>query len=89
IISEVILAISLIITAKRTTFGDPDSRSRVRMILKKLGEATTAEIVAEATKDSDECKDRAPRTLREMELENEVTKRFSKEKKGYVWSLVS
>lgn len=89
IVSEVILAINLIITAKRTTFGDPDSRSRVSRILKKLGEATTAEIVAEATKDSDECKDRAPRTLREMELDGEVTKKFSKEKKGYVWSLVS
>jgi hypothetical protein len=57
--------------------------------LKDLGEATTAEIIDEATKDADECKDRAPRTLKEMELENEVTKRFSKEKKGFVWSLVT
>ncbi len=87
ILSEVILAINLITTAKRTTFSDPDSKSRLRRILKNLGEATTAEIVAEATKDSDECKDRAPRTLRAMELDGEVTKKFSKEKKGFVWSL--
>ncbi|MFW9848358.1 MAG: DUF4386 domain-containing protein [Candidatus Thorarchaeota archaeon] len=89
IFAEVILAVVLIITARRTSFDDDDSKSRVIRILKKLGEATTAEIVAEATKDADECKDRAPRTLRAMELEDEVTKRFSKEKKGYVWSLVT
>jgi hypothetical protein len=84
---EIALAFILVYKWKTTTFDDDDSKSRIVNILKKLGEATTAEIVAEATKDADECKDRAPRTLKAMELENEVTKRFSKEKKGYVWSL--
>jgi len=86
---EIALALFLIFKWKTTTFDDEDSKSRVIKILKELGEATTAEIVAEATKDADECKDRVPRTLKAMELENEVTKRFSKEKKGYVWSLVT
>ncbi len=88
IIVEISLAIALIYTAKTTTFDDDDSKTRIVKILRDLGEATTREIIAEATKDSDECKDRAPRTLKAMELENEVTKRFSNEKKGFVWSLV-
>jgi len=88
IIMEICLAIVLIITARRTTFGDPDSKTRVVNILKKLGEATTTEIITEASKASLECRDRVPRTLKVLETDNEVTKRFSKEKKGYVWSLV-
>ncbi|MHA1907972.1 MAG: DUF4386 domain-containing protein [Candidatus Thorarchaeota archaeon] len=84
---EIALALILIYKAKTTTFEDDDSKSRVFKILRELGEATTKEIVAEASKDSDECKDRAPRTLKAMEIDGEVTKRFSKEKKGYVWTL--
>ncbi|MHA1480582.1 MAG: hypothetical protein ACTSQZ_04070 [Candidatus Thorarchaeota archaeon] len=89
IISEVILAIVLIHTARNTTFGDDDSKSRVIRILRNLGEATTKEIIVEASKASLECKDRVPRTLKALEMDNEVTKRLSKEKKGFVWTLVS
>jgi hypothetical protein len=85
---EIALALILIYTARTTTFDDDDSKSRVIKILSAMGEATTAEIVAEASKESGECKDRAPRTLRALESESLVMKRFSKEKKGYVWTLV-
>ena len=85
---EIALAIILLYKARTTTFGDSDSKSRVINILKDLGEATTKEIIAEASKESLECKDRVPRTLKVLETDNEVTKRFSKEKKGYVWTLV-
>ena len=88
IFTEIVLAIVLVITARRTTFGDSDSKTRVIKILKNLGEATTKEIIAEASKASLECRDRVPRTLKALENDNEVSKRFSKEKKGFVWTLV-
>ncbi|MFW9909232.1 MAG: DUF4386 domain-containing protein [Candidatus Thorarchaeota archaeon] len=87
IMAEVALGFILIIAARNTTFDDPDSRTRIIRILRSLGEATTTEIIAEATKESGECRDRAPRTLSALESENQVKKKFSKEKKGYVWSL--
>ena len=46
------------------------------------------DIIVEASKASLECKDRVPRTLKALEMDNEVTKRFSNEKKGFVWTLV-
>ncbi|MGY5852095.1 MAG: DUF4386 domain-containing protein [Candidatus Thorarchaeota archaeon] len=89
IIPEIALALILIYTAKTTTFDDDDSKSRVIKILEKLGEATTTELITEATKESTQCKDRVPRTLTALERDGEVTKKFSKEKKGFVWTLVS
>ena len=58
------------------------------MILEEMGEATTAEIIDESSRVSAECKDRIPEALSALELDQKVTKRFSKEKKGYVWTLV-
>jgi hypothetical protein len=84
---EIALALILIHTARTTTFDDDDSKSRVIRILENLGEATTTEIIAEASKESVECKDRVPRTLVTLERNNQVMKRLSKEKKGYVWTL--
>ncbi|MFX0091783.1 MAG: hypothetical protein ACFFBD_08470 [Candidatus Hodarchaeota archaeon] len=40
----------------------PDPKRTLTMILGKLGEATTAEIIDEASQISHECKDRIPRT---------------------------
>lgn len=88
ILSEVILAISLIITALRTVPDLSDSRARVIRILTELGEATTVEIIEEASKEASECKDRVPNMLTSLESEGIVEKRFSKEKKGYVWTLI-
>ena len=87
IIVEIALALVLIHTARTTTFDDDDSKSRIIRILKTLGEATTTEIIVEASKEAVECKDRVPRTLVVLEREDKVTKRLSKEKKGYVWIL--
>ena len=86
---EILLAIILIYTAKTTKFDDDDSMSRVIKILMEMGEATTTEIITEATKESDQCRDRVPRTLTALESEGRVTKSFSKEKRGFVWSLSS
>ncbi len=89
IVAEVALAITLIIKAMQVDLESPDTKDRVIRILENLGEATTTEIIAEATKESDECKDRVPSNLIVLETDQVVTKRFSKEKKGYVWALVS
>jgi hypothetical protein len=87
IFSEFALAIVFLVTALRTVVTDP--KETIAMILKDLGEATTTEIIEESSRVSAECKDRIPEALRALESEEVVTKRFSKEKKGYVWTLVS
>ncbi|MHA2273547.1 MAG: DUF4386 domain-containing protein [Candidatus Hodarchaeales archaeon] len=89
IIAEVALAITLIIKAMQMDLESPDTKERVIRILERLGEATTSEIIDEASKESDECKDRVPKNLTLLENEEVVTKRLSREKKGYVWTLVS
>ena len=86
IISEVSLAIIFIIESRKIIETDPVET--ITTILRNLGEATTVEITEAASKVSAECPDRVPATLGSLEMENFVTKRFSKEKKGYVWSLV-
>ncbi|MFX1261900.1 MAG: DUF4386 domain-containing protein [Promethearchaeota archaeon] len=87
IIAEVALAFTLIIKALRMDLESPDTKQRVIRILERLGEATTSEIIEEASKESDECKDRVPRNLILLEQEQRITKRLSREKKGYVWTL--
>jgi len=89
IFAEVVFALMLIVKAMQVSLESPDTKERVIRILKDLGEATTNEIIAEASKESDECKDRVPSNLIVLENEKVVAKRFSKEKKGYVWTLVS
>jgi len=86
IISEVSLAITFIIESRKIIETDPVVT--ITTILKSIGEATTVEITEAASKISAECPDRVPATLGSLEMQNVVTKRFSKEKKGYVWSLV-
>ncbi|MHA2462451.1 MAG: DUF4386 domain-containing protein [Candidatus Thorarchaeota archaeon] len=89
IIAETALAIILIIKAMQMDLESPDTKERVIRILERLGEATTSEIIDEASKESIDCKDRVPRNLIILEKEEVVTKRLSKEKKGYVWILAS
>ncbi|MHA2426085.1 MAG: DUF4386 domain-containing protein [Candidatus Thorarchaeota archaeon] len=87
IVAEVALAFTLIIKALQMNLESPDTKERVIKILERLGEATTSEIIEEASKESDECKDRVPRNLILLEQEERITKRLSREKKGYVWTL--
>lgn len=89
IISEATLAFTLIVRAMQMDLESPDTKERVIRILERLGEATTLEIIEEASKESNECKDRVPRNLILLEEEEVVAKRLSREKKGYVWTLVS
>jgi hypothetical protein len=89
IIAEATLAFALIVKALQMDLESPDTKERVIRILERLGEATTSEIIEEASKESNECKDRVPRNLSLLEKEEAVTKRLSKEKRGYVWTLVS
>lgn len=88
IIAEVALAFTLIIKALQMDLESPDTKERVIRILERLGEATTSEIIDEASKESEECKDRVPRNLILLEKEEVVAKKLSREEKGYVWSLV-
>lgn len=87
ILAELALSIIFIVKAMRTEITDP--KETITMILKDLGEATTTEIIDESSRVSAECKDRIPEALVALENDQKVTKRFSKEKKGYVWALVS
>jgi hypothetical protein len=87
VVPEIALAFTFIVKAMRIEVTDP--RETIAMILEELGEATTAEIVDESARVSAECKDRIPEALAALEEENKVTKRLSREKKGYVWTLVN
>lgn len=89
IMAESVLALTLILKAMRMSPESAGTKERVIRILEKMGEATTAEIIEEASKESQECKDRVPANLILLEGEGAITKRLSKEKKGYVWSLTS
>ena len=64
-----------------------DPKKAIIMILEDLGEATTAEIVDEATAVSNDCKDRVPHTLVLMEKDHIIKRNISKVKKAIVWSL--
>ena len=87
IVAEVALALTLIMKAMQMDLESPDTKARVVQILERLGEATTSEIIDEASKASSECKDRVPSNLVLLEKDGVVTRRLSKEKKGYVWTL--
>lgn len=87
VIAEISLGIIFVVKARQIEHTDPVET--ITIILQKLSEATTKEIIAEASKISPECPDRIPGTLLELEQEEKVSKRFSKEKKGYVWTLSS
>jgi len=87
LIAEFSLGIYFVVKAMQIEITDP--KETITMILEDLGEATTAEIINESSRVSAECKDRIPEALRALEEEKKVTKRLSKEKKGYVWTLVS
>lgn len=89
VIAEFALGIILVVKAVKMTMGRPDPKRTITLLLEELGEATTAEIVEEASRVSRECKDRIPRTLIALEEEKKVTKRISKERKAIVWTLVS
>ncbi|NHI88095.1 MAG: hypothetical protein EAX87_01160 [Candidatus Thorarchaeota archaeon] len=87
VIPEVAMAFTFLIKALRIEITDP--KETITMILKEFGEATTAEIMDQSSKVSAECKDRIPEALVFLESEGKVAKKLSKEKRGYVWSLVS
>lgn len=86
IVAEYSFAIYFIVKALQIEVTDP--KDTITMILEELGEATTTEIIEASSKVSAECKDRIPEALRTLESENRISKKLSKEKKGYVWSLV-
>jgi hypothetical protein len=86
VVPEIALAFTFVVKAMRIEVTDP--RETITMILKEMGQATTAEIVEQSSRVSAECKDRIPEALAALEEENKITKRLSKEKKGYVWTLV-
>ena len=56
-------------------------------VLNNLIEATTAEIIEEATKISVDCRDKIPSSLMSLYREKKVDKRISKERKGIIWFL--
>ena len=91
VIAEFTLGIVLIVKAIRLIIELPDPKSTITMILEKLGESTTVEIIDEVSRvaRSPECKDRIPGTLVALEKDKKVVKRISKEKHAIVWKLVT
>lgn len=85
---EITLGITLITKAIQQGRALPDPRQTITMILEELGEATTAEIIEKASQRSQDCKDRIPGTLVDLEENNKIKKRISREKKALVWTLV-
>lgn len=88
LLAEIVLGILLVMKAIKMTMELPDPKETITMILEELGEATTEEIIKEASQVSRDCKDRIPNTLVTLEEENKIIKRISKEKKALVWRLV-
>ncbi|MFW9914582.1 MAG: DUF4386 domain-containing protein [Candidatus Thorarchaeota archaeon] len=87
VLAEFALGILLFVKAVTMTMGRPNPKRTITLLLAEVGEATTAELIEEASRVSRECKDRIPRTLIALEEENQITKRISKEKKAIVWTL--
>jgi len=89
VLAEFVLGINLVLKARKLAIELPDPKQTVTMILEDLGEATTAEIIDEASQISRDCRDRIPGTLVALEKDKKVSKRISKEKSAIVWTLVS
>ena len=69
-----------------------ESKRKILELVKDLGEASTAEIIAEASKTSKltgQCKDLVPVILVVLEKEKKVSRKISKEKKAIIWSILS
>lgn len=59
----------------------------VLLLLKDMGEATTAEIVHEAAFISAECKDRVPAAIAGLNRAGMLNKSISREKKAIIWRI--
>jgi hypothetical protein len=69
--------------------GTSNPEITVILILEEKGELSTAEIVQEASKMSKKCKDSVPWTLISLEKKRKISKKLSKQKKGYVWYITN
>lgn len=65
-----------------------ESKEKILNILRELGESSTAEVIAGASKLTGRCKDLVPVILVVLEKEKKVSRRISKEKKAIVWSII-
>jgi len=64
------------------------SKELVLLLLKDMGEATTEELITEAEiMGLDECRDRVPVAIADLNSDGLLNKKLSKEKKAIVWSL--
>lgn len=64
------------------------AKELVLLLLKDMGEATTEELITEAEFMSmDECRDKVPVAIADLNSEGLLNKKLSKEKKAIVWSL--
>ena len=64
------------------------AKTLIILLLEDLKEATTAELIEEAeTLGMDECRDRVPAALAELNSEGKIKKRVSRKKKALIWTL--
>ena len=79
---------SLLSCVNNLLSNSDESKSKVLNLLKDLGEASTAEIIEQASKLSGRCKDLVPVILVVLEKEKKVSRRISKEKKAIIWTFI-
>ena len=72
---------------KKLSSNSDESKAKILNLLKELGEASTAEVIEEASKLTGRCKDLVPVILVVLEKEKKVRRKISKEKKAIIWSV--
>ena len=73
---------------KKLLSNSDESKAKILNLLKELGEASTAEVIEEASKLTGRCKDLVPVILVVLEKEKKVSRKISKEKKAIIWSVI-
>ena len=68
--------------------GLEKTKTLILLLLKDIGEATTEELIQEAEMlGIDECRDKVPSAIADLNGEGLLIKRLSKEKKAIIWKL--
>ena len=65
------------------------SKKLILQYLENNNSATTQELIIWVSDHAEECRDKVPHALLSLAKEKKVSKILSKEKKGFVWTLIA
>ena len=65
------------------------SKKLILYYLEEPGPATTEDLILWVSDQAEECRDKVPHALLSLAKEKKVTKIISKERKGFVWRIVT